>query len=87
MSGTGYNDSIGAGVQPGTVMRCQCYPRQLERQLGEDIPMHGPGSPGGGEAPLAFPCVNRFCMGLLYGRAGRLNAKNGGFRRGQSTCA
>ena len=22
--------------------------------------------------PLAFPYVNRFCMGLLYGRAGRL---------------
>jgi hypothetical protein len=24
-------------------------------------------------------------MGLLYGRAGRLTAQNGGFRRGQST--
>jgi hypothetical protein len=39
--------------------------------------------PRGGYAPLAFSYVNRFCMGLLYGRAGRLTAKNGGFRRGQ----
>jgi hypothetical protein len=35
---------------------------------------------------------NGFCTGLLHGRAGRLTAKNGGFRRGQwrngarSTC-
>ena len=32
---------------------------------------------------MAFPTVNRFCMALLYGRAGRLTAQNGGFRRGQ----
>jgi hypothetical protein len=38
---------------------------------------------GGGQAPSAFSYVNRFCMGLLYGRAGRLNTKNGGFRPGQ----
>jgi iron(II)-dependent oxidoreductase len=31
--------------------------------------------PWGGHAPLAFSCVNRFCMALLYGRAGRLTAK------------
>jgi hypothetical protein len=30
--------------------------------------------------PLAFPTVNRFCTALLYGRAGRLTAPNGGFR-------
>jgi hypothetical protein len=33
--------------------------------------------------PLAFPTVNRFSMALLRGRAGRLTAKNGGFRPGQ----
>jgi hypothetical protein len=32
---------------------------------------------------VAFSYVNRFCMGLLYGRAGRLNTKNAGFRPGQ----
>ena len=32
----------------------------------------------GGQAPVAFPYGNRFCMGLLYGRAGRLTAENGG---------
>ena len=37
----------------------------------------------GVEAPLAFSCVNRFSMALSYWRAGRLTAKNGGFRPGQ----
>jgi hypothetical protein len=32
---------------------------------------------------LAFPIANRFCVALLYGRACRLTAENGGFRRGQ----
>jgi hypothetical protein len=32
---------------------------------------------------LAFYYVNRFCMGLLYGRAGRLTAHFGGLRPGQ----
>jgi hypothetical protein len=31
-------------------------------------------------APFAFSIGNRFCMALLYGRAGRLTAENGGFR-------
>jgi hypothetical protein len=35
--------------------------------------------------PAALPYANRFWMGLLYGRAGRLTAQNGGFRRGQSS--
>ena len=40
--------------------------------------------PGGGQAPAAFPIVNRFCVALLYGRAaGRLADENGGFRPGQ----
>ena len=30
--------------------------------------------------PSVFPIANRFCMAFLYGRAGRLTAKNGGFR-------
>ena len=34
----------------------------------------------GAQAPLVFPAVNRFCMALLYGRAGRFTAQNGGFR-------
>ena len=38
---------------------------------------------GGNEAPLAFSYVNRLCMGLLYGRAGRLNTKNADLRPGQ----
>jgi hypothetical protein len=36
----------------------------------------------GVQAPLAFSIVNRFCMAVLYGRTGRLIAKNGGFRPG-----
>ena len=31
---------------------------------------------------LAFSTVNRFSMVVLYGRDGRLTAKNGGFRPG-----
>ena len=41
----------------------------------------------GGSAPLAFPIVTWVSMALLYGRAGRLTAKNGGFRPGQWTRA
>jgi hypothetical protein len=33
-----------------------------------------PGPPGGGQAALAFPAVNRVCVAVLYGRAGRLTA-------------
>jgi hypothetical protein len=33
--------------------------------------------------PLAFSYENPFCIGLLYGRTGRLTAENGGFRLGQ----
>jgi hypothetical protein len=32
---------------------------------------------------LAFSYENPICMGLLYGRAGRLTAENGGFGPGQ----
>jgi hypothetical protein len=39
-----------------------------------------PAGPGGGYAPLAFSYINRVCMVVLYGRAGRFNAKNAGFR-------
>jgi hypothetical protein len=41
------------------------------------------GPPRDGYAALAFPYENPFCMRLLYGRAGRLTAQNGGFRPGQ----
>jgi hypothetical protein len=44
---------------------------------------NGPGRPGAVKRPSRFPYVNRFCMELLYGRAGRLTTKNGGFRPGQ----
>ena len=33
--------------------------------------------------PLASSTMNRFCMAVLYGRAGRLTCKTGGFRPGQ----
>jgi hypothetical protein len=33
-----------------------------------------------GQAALAFSIVTPFCMAVLYGRAGLLTAKNGGFR-------
>jgi hypothetical protein len=42
-----------------------------------------PRPPGAVKRPSrssAFSIVNRCCMALLYGRAGRLTAKNGGFR-------
>ena len=32
---------------------------------------------------FAFPYENYFCVGLLYGRTGRLTVENGGFRPGQ----
>jgi hypothetical protein len=35
---------------------------------------------------LSIPIVDRFCVAFLYGRAGRLIAKNGGVRPGQG-CA
>ena len=38
----------------------------------------------GGYAPSAFPTVDRFCMALSHGCAGRLAAHNGDFRPGQS---
>jgi hypothetical protein len=41
---------------------------------------NGPGHPGAVERPQRFPYVNRICMKLLYGRAGRLNIENGGSR-------
>ena len=37
----------------------------------------------GGYAPLAFFTVNRLCIALLSGDAGRLTRQNGGFRPGQ----
>ena len=44
-----------------------------------------PSGPAWGlQAVLAFSIVDRFCMALLYGRAGRLTTQNGGFRPGQS---
>ena len=47
-------------------------------------PLNGPGPLTPGYAPSAFPAADRFCMAVLYGRAGRLTAGNGGFRPGQS---
>ena len=35
-------------------------------------------------AQSAFPIVTRFCMAVLYGRAGRLTLQTGGFRPGQA---
>lgn len=52
-------------------------------------PAPSPSCPPSGPArgvhvPSAFPTVNRFSSALLYGRAGRSTAENGGFRPGQS---
>jgi hypothetical protein len=48
---------------------------------------HGTGPPERLSA-ISISYVNWFCMGLLYGRAGRLTVENGGFRPGQGmiTC-
>jgi hypothetical protein len=43
---------------------------------------HCPGPPGHVSALSVFHSKS-ICMGLLYGRAGRLTAENGGFRPGQ----
>ena len=51
-----------------------------------DVGTRGPGPPGP-VGDLSVSYLNRFCMALLYGRAGRLTAKNGGFRRGQCSAA
>ena len=44
----------------------------------------GCGPPRGDEAAFAFPIRNPVCMGLLYGRAGRLTAQTVDFRPGQT---
>ena len=45
----------------------------------------GPGPPGAVKRPQQFfPIVNRVCVGPVYGRAGRLTYKNGGFRPGRA---
>ena len=70
-------------------------PARAERGLTSRRPTTSSRSPAprsgparGGEAPLAFPILNRFCLAFLYGRAGRLRAQNGGSRPGQyATCA
>ena len=46
-------------------------------------PARRQGRGGGVLAPVAFSYGDPFCMGLLYGRAGRLTPQNGGFRPGQ----
>ena len=42
----------------------------------------GTGPPG--VVPFAISTVDRFCLALLYGRAGCFTVQNGGFRPGQS---
>ena len=42
-----------------------------------------PGPTRGGEAPSAFPIVDRVLHGALYVHAGRLTAQNGDVRPGQ----
>ena len=45
---------------------------------------HGPSLPGTAARPSSILHSKiGICMGLLYGRAGRLTVKNGGFRTGQ----
>jgi hypothetical protein len=57
--------------------------RQLNKMVAgfganEDGLVAGP-APQGRLRALAFPVVNLFFVAFLYGRAGRLAAKNGGF--------
>jgi hypothetical protein len=54
---------------------------EVLQELGYDVDCPRP--PGAVKRPsrsLAFSYENPFCMGLLYGRTGRLSAQNGGFR-------
>ena len=55
----------------------------------KDLPVpffyvHRPGPRGGVSVSLAFPTVDWFSAARLCGRAGRLTAKNGGFRPGRA---
>jgi hypothetical protein len=67
------------------VVRCEIEDEQ--RIVGLLVPEDNcPRPPGAVKRPkrsLAFSYENPFCVGLLYGRAGRLNTKNAGFRPGQ----
>ena len=44
-----------------------------------------PGPPGPAKRPCRFPQLIGFLWRFLYGRSGRLTAKNGGFRPGQTS--
>ena len=65
-----------AVVQAAVRPRVHARPEPAERSRVRS------GPPRGGQAPPAFPIVNQVCVGILYGRAGRLTAKNSGFRPG-----
>jgi hypothetical protein len=77
------------GACPNTRGRACRYMLQAEGVQPHEIAYDRPspkllsGPAGAFKRPLAFFYVNRFCMGLLHGRAGRLTAENGGFRSGQ----
>jgi hypothetical protein len=56
---------------PGVLERAGVRPQALDLSGPARVNVH---------MALAFTYVNRFSMALLYGRAGRLTAINGGFR-------
>ena len=74
------------GVAWETEMRVNCGAGEEARGRPEargEAQRQPSGPARGGYAPLAFPTVDLLSMELLYGRAGRLTAKNGGLRPGQ----
>jgi hypothetical protein len=85
----------GASASASGNGRCTVAMAQAGIPVGGDTADYGAGGsdgfgcprpPGAVKRPkrsLAFSYENPFCVGLLYGRAGRLNTKNAGFRPGQ----
>jgi hypothetical protein len=69
-------DGVAAGAFSGTEVPGLIAAGEL---VPTDIVI-GPHPLGGGEAPFAFSYESPFCTGLLCGRAGRLTARNSGFR-------
>jgi hypothetical protein len=67
----------GRALAPTSAVATSALPRAARRQPDRSRPAQD------GSAPSAVSMVNRFCMGLLCRRAGRLAAQNGGCRPGQ----
>ena len=96
MSGTGYNDNVEELGTLMRSMGQAPSAAEVQRMMEEvdddksgaiefDEFVHRPGPPGALKRPqrsLVFSIANQFCMGLLYGRAGRLTALSAVFGPG-----